>query len=57
MSVCFMCKLVTKYDDVMKVSRIHTCPCHLQLQAKLSSSLCCGDVAKEVGYPILGLNK
>ena len=37
------------YDDVMKISTIHTCPCHL---AKLSCSLCCGDVAREVGYPI-----
>ena len=43
-----VCKLVIKYDDVMKVSTINTCPCHL---AKLSCSLCCGDVAREAGYP------
>ena len=52
--VCSVCKLVIKYGDVMKVSTIHTCPMSPPATSKLS---CCGDVAREVGYPILGLNK
>ena len=61
LSVCVLCacvecvcKLVIKYGDVMKVSTIHTCPMSPPATSKLS---CCGDVAREVGYPILGLNK
>ena len=57
LSVCVVCEqiLVIEYEDVLKVGTISMSP-PATCTSKTSCSLCCGDVAREVGNVCVCIN-